>query len=214
MCSHWLNNRLFLGLLTMIAVLQPWSHLHAQSTATLQGRVIDPAGAVVPGASIVVRHQATGEERTARSDSEGNYQVAALPVGIYRVTIHGPGFQTQIVESLTCRGGADGRAGFSAQGRRHLAGGERDLQPAHLIERATVSVGHVIDRRMVQEIPLNGRYFLDLGLLVPGSVTPPQNGFSAIPVSRQRRFRHQHRRQPRGNRQLRDQRHHAQQPVV
>ena len=39
----------------------------------------------------------------------------------------------------------------------------------------------MIDRRMVQEIPLNGRYFLDLGLLVPGSVTPPQNGFSAIP---------------------------------
>ena len=100
MCSHWLNNLIFRWLLTMIAVLLPWSHLHAQSTATLQGRVVDPAGAVVPGAIIVVRHQATGEERTARSDSEGNYQVAALPVGTYRVTIHGPGFQTQIVESL------------------------------------------------------------------------------------------------------------------
>jgi hypothetical protein len=44
--------------------------------------------------------------------------------------------------------------------------------PGDLIERATISVGHVIDREEVQTLPLNGRYFLDLGLLVPGSVTP------------------------------------------
>src|SRR5205814_561946 len=49
-----------------------------------------------------------------------------------------------------------------------------------LIDSATTSVGHVIDRRTVQEIPLNGRYFLDLALLTPGSVTP-SNGFSTTP---------------------------------
>src|SRR5262249_57428350 len=53
---------------------------------------------------------------------------------------------------------------------------------APLVERVTTSVGQVINQQTVQEIPLNGRYFLDLGLLIPGSVTPPQNGFSAIPV--------------------------------
>src|SRR5262249_4377345 len=51
-----------------------------------------------------------------------------------------------------------------------------------MIENSTVSVGHVMDRRTVQELPLNGRYFLDLGLLVPGSVTPPQGAFSAAPI--------------------------------
>src|SRR5947209_6611442 len=49
-----------------------------------------------------------------------------------------------------------------------------------LIDSATTSVGHVIDGRTVQEMPLNGRYFLDLALLAPGSVTP-SNGFSTTP---------------------------------
>src|SRR6185436_8893491 len=52
---------------------------------------------------------------------------------------------------------------------------------APLIDGAATSVGHVIDRRTVQEIPLNARYVLDLALLAPGSVTPPQNGFSTTP---------------------------------
>ena len=165
----------------LVSLLAPCAIADAQSTATLQGRVVDPAGAVVPGAMIVVRQQATGEERTARSDSEGNYQVAVLPVGTYRVAIHSPGFQTQIVESLTVEVGRMVVQDFQLR-VGDISQEVTVISSASLIERATTSVGHVIDRRMVQEIPLNGRYFLDLGLLVPGSVTPPQNGFSAIPV--------------------------------
>src|ERR1700745_3794923 len=50
-----------------------------------------------------------------------------------------------------------------------------------LIDRATTSVGHLIDGRTVQEAPLNGRYFLDLAVLAPGSITASQNGFSTTP---------------------------------
>ncbi len=185
----------------------------AQSTATLQGRVVDPASAVVPGVRIVVRNRETGVERAAQSDSEGNYQVAALPVGIYRVELRVPGFQMQVVESLNVEVGRTVVQDFQ------LKVGDLSQEMAvtsdgNLVERTTVSVGHVIDRRMVQEIPLNGRYFLDLGLLVPGSVTPPQNGFSAIPVRGSGSFAIN----TAGNREetvnYRDQRHHAQQPVV
>ena len=55
----------------------------AQSTATLQGTVIDPSGAVVSGAKVTVRNQATGSERIVQTDSNGNYQAAALP-GVYQ----------------------------------------------------------------------------------------------------------------------------------
>src|SRR6266478_6164695 len=57
-----------------------------------------------------------------------------------------------------------------------------------VIETATTSVGQVINQRTVQEIPLNGRHFVDLGLLIPGSVTPPQNGFLTAPLRGQGSF--------------------------
>ena len=53
-----------------------------------------------------------------------------------------------------------------------------------LIDRATTSVGHLIDGRTVQERRLNGRYFLDLAVLAPGSITASQNGFSTTPSRR------------------------------
>ncbi|HYR88228.1 MAG TPA: carboxypeptidase regulatory-like domain-containing protein [Terriglobia bacterium] len=159
----------------------PWSTASAQSTATLQGRVVDPADAVVAGANITVTSEATGVERFVRTDGEGNYQVAALPVGAYRIEVHVTGFRRQIVENVIVEVGRTIVRDFSL-----FIGDISDevtvTAGAQLVERTTVSVGHVVDQRMVQEIPLNGRYFLDLGLLVPGTVTPPQNGYGAIPV--------------------------------
>ena len=59
---------------------------------------------------------------------------------------------------------------------------------APTIETTTIIVGQIINQRTVQEIPLNGRHFVDLGLLIPGSVTPPQNGFLTAPLRGQGSF--------------------------
>src|SRR5262249_60371850 len=65
--------------------------------------------------------------------------------------------------------------------------GQRVIVPAdtQVVETSTITVGQVINGRTVQEIPLNGRHFVDLGLLIPGSVVPPQNGFLTPPLRRQ-----------------------------
>jgi hypothetical protein len=159
----------------------------AQSTATLQGSVTDPQGAFVPNAKIVVRGQGTGSERTVQSDSDGNYQVAALPAGAYRVEVQAQGFQTLILNDLTVEVARTIVQNFQLT-IGNIAQQVTITSDTPVIETATVSVGTVIDRRTVQEIPLNGRHFVDLGLLIPGSVTPPQNGFLSAPLRGQGSF--------------------------
>ena len=159
----------------------------AQSTAILQGKVTDPKGAVVPNATVVVRNEGTSVERTAQTDGEGNYQLAALPVGNYRVEVQAQGFQRTTVSSLVVEVAQTVVQNFQ------LEIGDISQQvlvtsDAPVIESATTSVGTVINQRTVQEIPLNGRHFVDLGLLIPGSVTPPQNGFLTAPLRGQGSF--------------------------
>src|SRR4030095_12707030 len=71
-----------------------------QSTATIKGSVTDPSGAVVSGARVTIRNEATGFERIAQTDSDGNYQVASLPPGAYRVEVQAQGFGAQAVTDL------------------------------------------------------------------------------------------------------------------
>src|SRR6476620_8650271 len=134
----------------------------AQSTGAIQGNIVDAQGAVVPGVTVTVRNVATGVERTTVSDAGGDYLTPSLAPGLYRIETRltvGP-----VAESVSVVGASP------------------------VIETATTSVSQVISQRTVQEIPLNGRHFVDLGLLIPGSVTPPQNGFLTAPLRGQGSF--------------------------
>src|SRR3954469_3283055 len=153
----------------------------AQSTATLRGTVTDQSGAVVANAKVTVRNEATGIERSTQSDSTGNYQLAALPVGTYTVDVNAPGMAPQTskgvvlpVSQIVAR---DFKVGIQKSAEVVNVSGE-----APAIEASTMTVGQVINERTVQQIPLNGRHFVDLGLLIPGSVTPPSNGFLTAPT--------------------------------
>jgi hypothetical protein len=164
------------GLLLAIAA----GIVHAESNSMLTGRVSDPSDRAVPGAEILVRNPVTLVERSVTTNDEGIYEIPALPVGTYRMHVKAPGFRLYTVEALTTE-----VARTLVQNVRLEVG---DISQevtvkasAPLIDGATTSVGHVMDGRTVQEIPLNGRYFLDLAVLAPGSVTASQNGFSTTP---------------------------------
>lgn len=184
-----LPSSLLLGLVTLTFVTRAsaFPHAYFQSTAVLQGTILDANGAVVPRAQITALNIATGTARAGQADSDGHYQVAALPVGFYRVEVKAPGFRTEIVERLSIEVARIVVQDF------HLEVGDLtqtiNVTPeGGLIETSTVSVGQVVDQRTVQDLPLNGRHFIDLGLLVPGSVTPPQNGNLSPPARGQGSF--------------------------
>jgi len=181
------RTKAFFSFLLLVAALLATSPALAQSTATLQGTVSDSKGAVLPNATVLVRNRSTSAERTTQTDSDGNYQLAALPVRLYTVEVRVEGFKTQVADRVTIE-----VAKTVVQNFQMDVGAitEQVLVSSDVpvIELATSSVGTVINQRTVQEIPLNGRHFVDLGLLIPGSVTPPQNGFLTAPLRGQGSF--------------------------
>ena len=152
----------------------------AQTEAILQGVVSDPSGAIVIGSTVLVERIDSGTRRQTLTDTEGRYRLVALAAGEYRVEVRASAFRSQILERFLVEGGRTIVQDF------RLAIGEiaEDVVVSTRtspLDRATVSVGHVLDERTLHDMPLNGRRFLDLAILLPGSVTPPQGGFLSAP---------------------------------
>ena len=167
----------FVTVLLLMASVRGWS----QSTGTLQGNVTDSAGAVVSGAQVTATQIQTGTARSTVSDSAGNYALPALQPGTYRLQVTAAGMQSSALEniilSVDSTERVDVKLGLAATSQTVQVSGA-----AEQINSSTMTVGQVIGQRTVQDIPLNGRHFLDLGALIPGSVTAPQNGFLTAPL--------------------------------
>src|SRR5882762_5539562 len=159
----------------------------AQSTASLNGTVTDATGAAVPNAKVVATNQATGVESATQTDTAGAYLFPSLPIGIYRIQVRAPGFQSALVANLKLE-----VATAATQSIQLIVGAATEtveiMADAALVETATTSMSQVINDKTVQEIPLNGRHFTDLSLLTPGTVTPPANGFLSAPLRGQGSF--------------------------
>jgi hypothetical protein len=167
-----------LGLALMLWASPP---VNAQTFGALQGRVFDASGALVAGAVIRVQDESIGFDVSVRADADGRYYVFAIPNGTYTVTAEASGFRTQRIDALIVDVGRTLVVDF------HLVIGDVTetvvvRSDVSLIDPATATVGHVVTADTIQQIPLNGRHFTDLGLLVPGSVSPSQAGFSSRPI--------------------------------
>lgn len=148
---------------------------YSQSTATLSGTITDPSGAVVPQAQVTVHGLSTGVDRTAASDPAGSYTIPSLQPGNYTVTVRASGFADYKLASVTLQ--VDQNVTANVKLGVASAGQVVQVQAAApLIDAQTSTVGQVIDQTTVQKIPLNGRHFLDLTNLTPGTVVPPVTG--------------------------------------
>ncbi len=180
--------RVFLGLFFFAVLFSGLgSAAFAQTTASIKGTVTDASGAAVSGAKVTVKSTGLGIERTATTNANGDYEFAALPPGSYSVQVEMQGFQSQIAPSVILEVSQNSVQNFGLKvASASIVVTVESTQP--VVESTTMTVGQVIDKNVVQEIPLNGRHFVDLALLVPGTVTPPQSGFLTAPLRGQGSF--------------------------
>jgi hypothetical protein len=170
----------FIGAALAVLLLAATSAF-GQSAATLTGTVADQQGAVIPNAQVVATNQDTNLRRTTTTDATGNYRIPFLPAGIYRVAVEAPGLQHQMITDVRLDVSRTVAQNFTLKPAT-VSEAITITGEAPAVERTTMTVGTVMDPKQLQEIPLNGRHFVDLGLLVPGSVTPPANGFLTAPI--------------------------------
>ncbi len=175
MNASWKFTNRLLGFFVLLLVGAGVSF--AQSTATLSGTVTDPTGAVVPNASVKVRSLATNILRETVSDSAGAFVVPSLQPGDYEIRTTAPGFGTSIIKSVTMLVDQSVTANVKLNVQSSGETVQVEAGAAPIIDSQTITMGQVIDKETVQNIPLNGRHFLDLTNLTPGAVVPPANGF-------------------------------------
>jgi hypothetical protein len=154
-----------LGILALASVIIAPSPAQAP-TGEIAGTVYDPSGGVVPNASITVKNAATSFDRQLISNQNGQFSVPSLAAGTYEMRVEAPGFHTLSVKAVVATGAV-------TTVDPHLQVGEQKdtvtvdtVNPQLDLESHTID--QVITRQQIQQLPLNGRSFLQLAFLSPG----------------------------------------------
>jgi len=161
---HWHNRR---GLLVSATAFAATLSLQAQiSTSSLTGLVTDPAGASVSHARITVLNKNTGFTRDDQTDDAGYYNLQALPIGLYTVTVQQAGF-SNVTQDVQLNGAEKSRRDFAlavggSQETVTVSANNSSLSPDD------ASISTVIGTETIQQTPLYQRNWDDLLRTVPG----------------------------------------------
>ena len=139
-----------------------------EPTGSIEGTVTDPQGAVVQGATVAIQNVATHFTRSTTSDDNGRYRISQLSPGTYEVKVSGTNFKTSVVTNFVVAVGQTAPLDLHLEigGASEIVTvmGTGDVQ----IDRTDMTVSGVVNTRQIQNLPLNGRNFLDLAQLQPG----------------------------------------------
>lgn len=149
--------------------------------ASLRGKVTDPNGAVIVGASVKLVSQETNETRTGVTGEQGEFTIASLPPGSYRLEVAGTGFSTYRYEGILVKVNQE----LSVDVPLSIPGPAVDQNmvvesPVSELKKDSASLGTVIENRQIVGLPLDGRNFYELSLLVPGAVPPAQGSAGSV----------------------------------
>jgi Carboxypeptidase regulatory-like domain/TonB dependent receptor len=149
-----------------------WAAACFGQNAQVSGLIQDPSNLIVSGADVRILNEQTGGRRNTRSNESGFYSLPSLAPGNYRITIRATGFETVVREGIKLEVGDNARLDFNL-----TIGDSRTVVTVHggspLINTEDASVGTVIDRDTIEQMPLNGRGIQSLIELSPGvTVTP------------------------------------------
>jgi hypothetical protein len=151
--------------------------LQAQiTTAELTGTVTDASGAVVVGANVTVTNTATNASRAVQTNSAGTYDIPSLPPGTYNVKIEMTGFSTQARSGIELQVAQVARIDVGLQLGNVSEVVEVSGGGPVMLETENTAVGTVIEQERIEDLPLNGRNYLQLSTLAPGATdNQPQN---------------------------------------
>jgi len=140
-----------------------------QITGSIRGTVTDSSGAIVQSAAVTARQVETGLARTTFADHTGAFVLVELPVGHYRLTVEAKGFQEYIQDGITLDVNQTANVPV-----RLAVGAETEhiqvMADAQLIQTTATSLGSVVNQSELLDLPLDGRNFSQLGLLLTGVV--------------------------------------------
>ena len=146
--------------------------------ASIRGTVYDINGGAIPNAQVTITNLGTGESRDATSDAEGGYGFSSLQPGLYELKIAKEGFNT-LAEKIELRVNESVRRDVTLPvGHPEVVAVEATYEAQ--LKKESASLGAVIENRQSTSLPLDGRNFYELSLLVPGAVPPAQGSAGSV----------------------------------
>jgi len=144
-------------------------NLQAQSfRGGIRGEITDAHGLHVAGAKVVARNLGTSETREVTADAEGQYRFLELPAGEYEVSVIAPGLQEVRVPRVRVEIGAETVVSATLTQAKQRVEQVEVVEAVPLVETSDTTLSQIVDRKLVQELPLNGRDFGKLVALSPG----------------------------------------------
>ena len=153
--------------------------LYGQSNGSFSGTVVDKTGSVVAGALVKISSQGTGLTREVKTDGSGHYLAPLLPVAFYTIRVESPGFQTTEQKDIRLQVDEQREIDFTLNPASVSSTVEVSAEEV-AVETTNPSLGQVITAEEVADLPLNGRNFVQLATLTPGTTqsTSPVSFFT------------------------------------